>query len=288
MRVVPQAFYRHAGIEKIMVDDLSCIVFKSVDQVDLQNQRYLASHALTLVLSGGLIIESFEGTIRKIGKGQMVFLPKGMYVITDIIPDKNPFEAVVFFFDEEVADDFLKEYTESHSNDSVKLLIFNYDQDLRLFTDTLLSLYRGKQAHQFTRSKLLELLHLIALSEQGSAFVNTLQYLRKRQKRSISEFMELHFDKPLDLEDYAYLTGRSVSTFQRDFKRRYGESPKKWLIQKRLKKAADLLRTSNKSVVLTMQEVGFENTSHFIKSFHKKFGISPKQYQIKHRNELRI
>ena len=37
--------------------------------------------------------------------------------------------------------------------------------------------------------------------------------------------MERNFDKPLTIEDYAYLTGRSESTFRREFKIKYGVYP---------------------------------------------------------------
>ncbi len=271
-----------------MVDGLCCILHKSVEQVDTHNERYLSAHALTLVLNGGLIIEEYDGSLSKLHKDQLIFLPKGLYMISDIIPDSKPFKAMVFFFDEEVADSFLSFYEDRVKGNVDSKLIVEYNDQLRLFVDNILCLYRGKKQNQFTKAKLLELLHLVALSNRGQDFVNFLFELRKREKRSIAEFMEEHFDKPLDIEDYAYLTGRSVSTFQRDFKRRYQTSPKKWLIGKRLEKAAAILKNSTLSVTHTMQKVGYENPSHFIKAFHKKFGISPKQYQIKHRYEIRI
>ena len=40
--------------------------------------------------------------------------------------------------------------------------------------------------------------------------------------------MEKNFDKPLKIEDYAYLTGRSLSTFRRDFKSYFEITPQKW------------------------------------------------------------
>ena len=289
MRVVPQAFYKSQQLDKIMVDGLCCIVAKKVNTADHKNERYLASHAITLILRGGLRIESFDGNYQNITKNQLVFLPKGLYMITDLVPDKDPFEALVFFFDDALSDIFLSYYEQK--GDQVvgeELLVFEYNEDLRLFTDSLISLFRGKSAHQFTRSKLVEFLHLITLTANGEQFVKSLKAVRKLDKKSIVEFMESHFDKPLDIEDYAYLTGRSISTFQRDFKRRYAQSPKQWLIDRRLQKAAKLLSESQTSITQTVREVGYENTSHFIKSFHKKFGISPKQYQLRHRRQLEI
>ncbi|MDH7447959.1 helix-turn-helix transcriptional regulator [Aquimarina sp. 2201CG14-23] len=288
MKVVPQAFYQHPKIEKVLMDGLSCVILKNVQQVDLQNQRYLASHALTLVLNGGLRIETPEGDLTIVHKNQLILLPKGLYLISDIIPESGSFEAVVFFFDEGITSEFLTNFESCILENSSKMLVLDYNQNLRLFTDTLIMLYRNKNQHQFTKPKLLELLHLISISTRGNEFIAILQQLKKRAKKNIKTFMSENFDKPLDVEDYAYLTGRSISTFRRDFKSKFGVSPKKWLIQRRLEKAAILLQKTNSSVTNIALETGYENTSHFIKVFQSKFGISPKKFQIKYRKYILI
>ena len=48
--------------------------------------------------------------------------------------------------------------------------------------------------------------------------------------------MQKNFDKPLKIEDYAYLTGRSVSTFRRDFKASFSMTPQQWIKEQRLDK----------------------------------------------------
>ncbi|MBQ4802874.1 helix-turn-helix transcriptional regulator [Aquimarina sp. MMG015] len=288
MKVVPQVFYQHPRIEKVLIDGLSCVILKNVKQADLQNERYLASHALTLVLNGGLQVETPEGDLTIVRKNQIILLPRGLYMISDIIPKDNSFEAIVFFFDEEITDEFLNNFEVFTKEDTSTNLVLEYDQNLRLFTDTLLTLYRGKNQHQFTRPKLLELLHLISISKQGSEFLSKLFQLKKRAKKNIRTFMNNNFDKPLDVEDYSYLTGRSISTFRRDFKSKFGISPKKWLIERRLEKASFLLKDTNDSVTSIARQVGYENTPHFIKTFQKKFNISPKQFQIKYRKDIMI
>lgn len=288
MKVVPQAFYQHPKMEKVLMDGLSCVILKSVQQMDLQNQRYLASHALVLVLKGALQIETPEGELTLVKKNQIILIPKGLYMISDIIPKNESFEAIVFFFDEEIIDEFLSNFEMYVTENVPKTLILDYTQNLRLFTDTLLTLYRNKNQHQFTKPKLLELLYLISVSEKGEQFIAKLQCLKKRAKKDIKTFMSDNFDKPLDIEDYAYLTGRSISTFRRDFKSKFEISPKKWLIEKRLEKAAELFKGKNDSVTSIALQVGYENTSHFIKAFQKKYKISPKQFHIKYRKEILI
>nr|WP_299767038.1 AraC family transcriptional regulator [uncultured Dokdonia sp.] len=288
MKVVPHAFYLNPTIEKILIDGDSCVIHKKVTTSDVQNKRYLSSHALTLVLQGGLQIEKQTGELTRVRKNQMVLLPKGLYAITDIIPDDQCFEAIVFFFDQEITDEFLSSFEKSNSTHSTCTFLIDYNENLRLYTDTLLALYKGKNAHQFTKPKLLELLHLISISEKGDAFVQHLIALKNRERLHIKKFMLQNFEKPLDIVDYAYLTGRSLSTFQRDFKSTFHTSPKKWLIEKRMQEASQLLRTTSDSVTNIAYQVGYENVSHFIKAFHKLFGSSPKQYQIQNRKNTLI
>ncbi|WP_223670527.1 helix-turn-helix domain-containing protein [Kangiella shandongensis] len=91
--------------------------------------------------------------------------------------------------------------------------------------------------------------------------------------------MESNYLGNLKVSDYAALTGRSLSTFTREFKRLYGTSPNKWLIQKRLEKSSELLEKTSMSVTEVAMEVGYENVSHFIKAYKRLFDTTPKRYK---------
>ena len=92
--------------------------------------------------------------------------------------------------------------------------------------------------------------------------------------------MENNFDKPLKMEDYAYLTGRSVTTFRRDFKNHFDITPQKWIKTKRMERAMTILNEQNISVTELAFEVGYENISYFIQAFKSQYGLSPKQYKL--------
>jgi AraC-like DNA-binding protein len=94
-------------------------------------------------------------------------------------------------------------------------------------------------------------------------------------KIALIEFMEQHFMYNLPLEKFGYLTGRSLSTFNRDFRKAFHTTPQKWLLQKRLELAHYQLKESNKRPVEVYLEVGFEDLSHFSFAFKKHFGYSP-------------
>ncbi|MEO0333599.1 MAG: AraC family transcriptional regulator, partial [Bacteroidota bacterium] len=124
--------------------------------------------------------------------------------------------------------------------------------------------------------KAQEFFALLATSEVISSVFRVVKSERKATQ-NIRQFMEDHYDKPLSIADYAYLTGRSESTFRREFKIKFGTTPRQWIIQKRLEKANSLLQTTSKDVTQVAMDVGYENVSHFISEYKKQYGYTPKQ-----------
>jgi len=94
-------------------------------------------------------------------------------------------------------------------------------------------------------------------------------------KIHLAEFMEKNYMFNMPLKKFGYLTGRSVSTFNRDFKKIYQTTPQKWLTQKRLALAYYQLAEEKKRPVDVYLEVGFEDLSHFSSAFKKQYGYAP-------------
>jgi len=79
----------------------------------------------------------------------------------------------------------------------------------------------------------------------------------------------------LPLEKFAFLTGRSLTTFKSDFKKIFHKTPGKWLTEKRLDLAHFKLTTKNQKASDVYLSAGFENLSHFSFAFKKAFGYTP-------------
>jgi AraC-like DNA-binding protein len=77
------------------------------------------------------------------------------------------------------------------------------------------------------------------------------------------------------LSRFAYLTGRSLATFKRDFEKLFRTSPSRWLQQRRLQEAHYLLKEKGLSPSDVYTEVGFEDLSHFSFAFKKAYGVAP-------------
>lgn len=288
MKILPQLFYQTPSVDKILVDGLSCIIHKKLDDPVLHKEGYVSAHAINLVLKGVLRVEKDDGLVTQVNPNQMIFLPKGLYTISDIIPDNGSFEAVVFFFDKEVLDDFINSNNIKPKKDKcVSHKIMEYTPEIQAFVESILKIYKGKPQvdRKMTRLKLYELLHLLSYTGSG-CLMEGLATLNNMERRGLKEFMNANYNKPLSIEDYAYLTGRSLSSFRRDFIEQFGVSPKQWLIDRRLEQARALLIQNNTNVSQVALDTGYENISHFVKAFHKKYGTPPKQFLMRKRREV--
>jgi len=94
-------------------------------------------------------------------------------------------------------------------------------------------------------------------------------------KIDLVEYMEKNYMFNMPMEKFAYLTGRSLTTFKRDFKKTFNTTFQKWVTPKRLELAHYQLRQKKKKPVDIYYEVGFENLSHFSFTFKKYFGYTP-------------
>mgnify|MGYP005812846769 CR=1 FL=1 len=94
-------------------------------------------------------------------------------------------------------------------------------------------------------------------------------------KISLTDFMEKNFMFNMPLENFSYLTGRSLTTFKRDFHKAFKMTPQRWLTKKRLELAHYHLSEKKRKPVEVYLETGFENLSHFSYAFKKHFGLTP-------------
>ena len=97
-------------------------------------------------------------------------------------------------------------------------------------------------------------------------------------KINLEEFMNQNYKCDLTLEKFAHYTGRSLSTFKKDFAQIFDLTPSRWIVKRRLEEAKYLMEKLGKKPSDVYLEVGFKNLSHFSTAFKKEFGISPSEF----------
>jgi AraC family transcriptional regulator, exoenzyme S synthesis regulatory protein ExsA len=189
----------------------------------------------------------------------------------------NRLEKVIFVFDEP----FLKDFQEKHEVTAAKFK--SAESFLRLannklinnFLHSLIAYYDsdGKIDKAFFNIKREELL-LILLHIQPELSGLFFNYAVP-EKTDLEAFMNGNYKFNVSVERFAYLTGRSLSAFKRDFKTVFNQTPNRWLVQKRLQEAYFLIDQKNKKPSEIYLDLGFEDLSHFSFAFKKRFGLRP-------------
>jgi len=103
---------------------------------------------------------------------------------------------------------------------------------------------------------------------------------------SFTQIIDAHIFSDLSTEDLAQLTNLSLSSFKREFKRVYNDSPANYIRNKKLEKAAELLVISPERITDIAYDTGFNDLAHFSKCFQEKFGTSPSGYRLDQKHKL--
>ena len=91
--------------------------------------------------------------------------------------------------------------------------------------------------------------------------------------------LETHYPEPVELDNLAELAHMSKRSFLRTFRAATGQSPIAYLIQIRVNRAADRLRTTNDAITDVAFAVGFQDSNYFARQFRQLMGVTPRDYR---------
>jgi AraC family transcriptional regulator, exoenzyme S synthesis regulatory protein ExsA len=230
------------------------------------------------VMSGRKIWHTAHGSY-DLRTGSCVFVRKGACIVEQFFD--VTFCLVLFF----VPDEFICDVLKSKSTPVYKaakkfeaIISIDNDPTVRAFFQSMIPHFdAGRQPDQsLLELKFRELILTIADNPRNGEMLSYFCSLMKEpQAVSLQRVMDDNYCFNLKLEQFAQLTNRSLSAFKRDFQKQFNATPGKWLIEKRLHHAMHLLSNAGKTVSEAAFESGFENPSHFSRSFSQHFGIAP-------------
>lgn len=235
-----------------------------------------------------------QGSKTIVPAGSGFFIKKGSYLITDQFDELDEvYEAILIFF----SDSWLRLQVESIygcSNGADAVNSVHRQEDIALLLeDNLMNAlavqfksYLCQQADSHRLRALLpikirELFQVLITAPGGHHFEMQLRSLDTHLNPDLAVLMESHYKENISLEQYAFLANCSLSTFKRRFQQTFKMNPGKWIMQRRLEEAYELLTNSNNNITEIAYEVGFETPAHFIASFKQKYRDTPKQVKQK-------
>lgn len=246
-------------------------------------QNMLKEHFLLFAVEGVNEL-SIGNRIFSLKKGEMLLIKKATYV--EIVKAGNAldnfmYESVSFTLKKDIIIDFIKlieldEYSGKPVADD-EILIHPYGRRLQSFLASLKPYFDDNEGIKtgLFKLKILELLY--DLSQENPGFLQQLINLNRYETRDLVKTIEAHYLKPYTLQELAYISGRSLSGFRREFESLFQTTPAKWIQEKRLQKARDLFLATQLTIANICYEVGYENVSHFSRLYKSHFGYSPSE-----------
>jgi AraC-like DNA-binding protein len=97
--------------------------------------------------------------------------------------------------------------------------------------------------------------------------------------RRAKDLVDRDYAEPLDVAALARHAHVSPAHFSRRFKAAFGETPHQYVLTRRVERAQELLRNTERSVTDVCLEVGFRSLGSFSATFHRVAGMTPTAYR---------
>ncbi len=261
---------------EIQQSEYAEILLSCIEEKYFKDEIILEHHSFARIISGELKVIQADKTFT-FGEGDTLLFPcNQLSTLIKNPKDGRPYKAVVIFFTP-------KRLKEFYSNSLIqltkqpthKIKTFEKHPLLESFFASLIPYFdlESELPEKIVSIKLEEALTILRSIDKD--IDNLLADFSEPYKINLSDFMEKNYMHNLTMEKFGYLTGRSLTTFKRDFKKTYNTTPQKWIIQKRLELAHYQLSEKRKKPIDVYLETGFENLSHFSFAFKKHFGYAP-------------
>ena len=153
-------------------------------------------------------------------------------------------------------------------------------REIRKIFSSLCEYYHGGTAKNELMVQSL-LLKLIFLLEQKVALLKT-NHRPKPSNQTVIEqtlrYINEHLTEELSLSSLSEQVHFSPIYFHKLFKRSVGKNLREYVEEQRIKKAIDLLISTDKTLTQIAYECGFSSQSHFSCVFKKKMQLPPREY----------
>jgi AraC-like DNA-binding protein len=253
------------------------ILFSCEKQKSHTVEQVVPEHVLVHVVSGRVEFQ-FGTEIFTAMPDDILVIRRNSLVKATKIPDTPaaPCKTINIFLTQDIVRSYaLQNNINKQERYAGKSLVhLSKNRFLRAYFDSLLP-YLNRPDKMSGTIALLKTAEAIALLLDANAAMEAFLFdWNEPYKIDLEKFINRNFMFNVSLSEFARLTGRSLSTFKRDFRKTYGDTPEKWLRSRRLEEAKRLITHEGKKPSEIYYQVGFENFSHFSTAYKQKFGHS--------------
>ncbi len=102
------------------------------------------------------------------------------------------------------------------------------------------------------------------------------------QMTPVVEAIMSDYARPLSVAGLAAKVNLSISQFERQFKKKFRVTPRRYISQIRVEAACHLLTTTALPIAQIAEQTGFYDQSHFTHQFVRHRGMTPSRYRERH------
>ena len=263
-------------MKKTKSDSRADIFFACKEEKYYSQQTMIQKNTLLRIVSGEMKVVQAEGT-SVFRAGDTVLLTRNLLTkMTKYPVDGQPYKAVSIYLTQELLRKYYASHPLNHVQQSVSALkTFDSHPLLESLFSSLLPYFTlsGDFPADLAAVKVEEAISIIRTLDKDIDPI--LGHFDEPGKIDLVDFMETNYRFNMPAEQFGYLTGRSLTSFKRDFKKAFNTTPQRWLTKKRLDLAHHLIVDEKRKPTNVYFDVGFENLSHFSFAFKKQFGYTP-------------
>ncbi|MBE9462805.1 helix-turn-helix domain-containing protein [Dyadobacter subterraneus] len=253
------------------------IIYSATSKRTIEGEIFIKQHVFDYIISG-TSETYFDGKSRTYQAGDFRLAVKNrLSKFVKIPPVGGEYRSVSICIDQ----DTLLELKDQYRPDEIihkpydNVLLIKPNRLFNNYIDSLLPYLENSRDISGNLIKLKVKEAVLIFLEANPLLKNILFDFSEPGKIDLEAYMRAHYNFNGSLSQFAYLTGRSLSTFKRDFSRIFNTTPNKWLLNKRLEDARYLIQEKKWKATDVYIEVGFKDYSHFSVAYKHLFGQSP-------------
>ncbi len=269
-----------AEVKQIHCKDLH-IAAMIESELCTERNMYFPSNMLVMVEQGVYTLETEDNTY-VINEGEFALIRKYTHgkILKTRTEEQKSFKDIVFVLQDDFIKSVIRDFELPDNILPCTEQVIKYKNNIVLegLKQSLQVYLSGVEQIEQDIISLKTKEALIGILKKNKNLIHIFNEFSEPQKADLFLFMEHNYMHNLPLETFAKNTGRSLSTFNRDFRSIFKLSPSKWLKKKRLELAKQLMTLYSKKPSDVYLEVGFEDLAHFSRSFKSQFGINPSEF----------
>lgn len=209
--------------------------------------------------------------------GEGILIPKNTFFFCDVLWQDGQLRCINIALSPEVFSGYALFLNATNQLDVVSPIVIRNQFVTAYFSAFSALLKNNHFPDAYFDFKLYELLSLLSVTVPPENFVR--EGVQLSDSTKMYSLLSHKFDANISLDQLASNAGVSLSTFKREFKKRFDSSARQYIIKTRLNKASKLLLYSDKSIKEVAFTCGFNDPSYFIKMFKRYFGATPEGYR---------